>query len=433
MLENIIGGVTITLTNFCVWTKLLNVKQNLKDYKLYIGLIVMSILIILNYFFNGKILSLLLVIIIYTLSLKFVFKVRLKNALLISILTQFLYILSESFTLVIVSIILNINQRTELIDIFFGTIYANILISCLVLLLGRMKFVDYLYNKLKLIVEKEKFINVFCTVIILMLSYGLLFYSIYFKTNLTSLIFVCTVLIVGCFIMVTRTMTVQNNYLKMYVKYNNTLETLKSYEDIMDKYKVSNHENKNQLLMIRNMLVKDTKDDVGKYIDKIVKNEYEDDENLIMETSKIPSGGLRALIYSKLLYMKNNHINFNLKVDKKIRSVEFAFIDQNIILDICKVIGVFLDNAIEEVQSTEIGSVSIELYMLDNKLNISIANTFEGFIDLDKIDEVKYTTKGEGHGYGLALVKEIIEKNSSLENVKKINDNVFIQILKIDI
>ena len=69
--------------------------------------------------------------------------------------------------------------------------------------------------------------------------------------------------------------------------------------------------------------------------------------------------------------------------------------------------------------------------MLDETLNISITNYFEGVIDLDKMDETRYTTKGEGHGYGLTLVKEIIGKNPRLQNVRKINDNVFTQILKI--
>ena len=224
----------------------------------------------------------------------------------------------------------------------------------------------------------------------------------------------------------------RNNYLKMYSKYNNTMETLKSYEDILDKYKVANHENKNQLLMIRNMLGKKDNSEASKYIDKIVKNEYVDDENLIMETSKIPSGGLRALIYSKILYMKNNNIDFNLKVDRKIRNIEFSELRENITLDICKVIGVFLDNAIEETEKIFNGSISIELYMLENKLNISISNLFEGAIEFDKLDEIKYTTKGQGHGYGLVLVKEIISRNSMLENVRMINDNVFTQILKID-
>ncbi|MBE6144513.1 MAG: GHKL domain-containing protein [Firmicutes bacterium] len=433
MLNHIIGATAIVLTNFYIWSKLLKKHLNFKDYKLYLISIVLIGLIIINYFFNNKILSLLLVIILYILTLKIIFKTNWKDAVLISIITQFLYILAESIVVVLVVLLLNINKQNELIDVFFGTIYANLLVSFLVLFVGRLKIIYSLYKKLKTISQNEKVVKIFTIVIVLILCSSMLFYCLYFKTDLVNFVLVCTVLTIGCFIMVIRTMATNNNYLKMSVKYNNTLETLKSYEDILDKYKVSNHENKNQLLMIRNMLGKDTKGDVSKYIDNIVKNEYQDDENLIMETSKIPAGGLRALIYSKLLYMKNNDILFELKIDRKIRSVHLVDLNENLILDICKIVGVFLDNAIEECKKIKSGSLSIELYMMDDKFHISIANTFEGSIDLDKIDMVKYTTKGNEHGYGLALVKEIINKNSNLENVRMINDNVFIQILKISI
>ena len=106
---------------------------------------------------------------------------------------------------------------------------------------------------------------------------------------------------------------------------------------------------------------------------------------------------------------------------------------EEINLDICKIVGVFLDNAIEEVKRDSNGSISIELYLANDKFNISIANTFEGLIDLEKMSEKKYTTKGKNRGYGLTLVKEIIERNNKLKNIRKVNDNVFIQILEIDI
>lgn len=217
--------------------------------------------------------------------------------------------------------------------------------------------------------------------------------------------------------------------LKKYPKMNN--EILKNFricENILDEYKISIHENKNQLLMIRNM-IKNKNDNTKKYIDIIVENEYKDDENLMMESTKIPSAGLRALIYSKILYMKNNNIKFDLKVDIKLRFIELK---EYLILDICKIIGVFLDNAIEETLRIKRGIIKIELILLEEKINISISNLFESFIDLKKISNNRYTTKKEGRGYGLALVKRIVNNNTDLENIIRINNNRFIQILKIN-
>ena len=432
MLELFICCLSATFVNVFLWYKILDRKIKLKSLNFLIGCIFMLSCLMINMTITEPILKTLIVLIITLITIKIIYNLELKSAIILSIITQLLHIISEVIIVIAILIITNIQTNTELVEKFSGTLFTVIPIHIIVFIVAHLKIIRTTYYKVIELVKSENIKNIFIIVATIIATASLLFNLIFFENNLLLLSLVGLLSLFVYLIFVGKSIITRTNYLNMYIKYNNTLETLKSYEDIMDKYKVSNHENKNQLLMIRNMLKKDTKNDVSKYIDKIVENEYKDDEYLMMETSKIPSGGLRALVYSKLLYMKNNKINFDLKVDRKIRNVEFSDSDQELILDICKVIGVFLDNSIEAVKSLKDGSVSIELYMLDEKFNISIANNFEGSIELDKIDEERYTTKGNGHGYGLSLVKTIISKNSRLENIRKINDNVFVQILKIE-
>lgn len=433
MLEVICNAIIATFINLVIWYKILGEKPNYRKCKTYLGIVFMLISLIINSIMVEPIVKTIIVLMITFITIEIIYDVNLKDAIILSIFTQLIYIISEVLIVTLLLIVTNIRINTELVEKFSGTIYTNIIIDIIVFIVAHLKIVRESYYKITSLIKSENIQNIFILVFTIISTATLLFNLIFFENNLLLLSFVGLIALLVYLVFITKSIIMRNNYLKMYSKYNSTLETLKSYEEIMDKYKVSNHENKNQLLMIRNMLGKDTKSDVGEYIDNIVENEYKDDENLIMETSKIPSGGLRALIYSKLLYMKNNKINFDLKVDRKIRSIELVDLDQNMILDICKITGVFLDNAIEELNKIKNGSISVELYILKDKFHISIANTFEGLIDLDKIDEVKYTTKGNGHGYGLSLVKEIVSKNPKLENVRMINDNVFIQVLKIDI
>ena len=49
----------------------------------------------------------------------------------------------------------------------------------------------------------------------------------------------------------------------------------------------------------------------------------------------------------------------------------------------------------------------------------------------EKMDNPGYTTKENGHGYGLSLAREIIESNDRLSSEREIKDNIFKQILKI--
>lgn len=433
MLNNIIGVVIISITDLLLWMKLLNKKPNYKNYKIYIALLIMILMILLNYFLLNPILKVVMVLFIYIAITMYIFNITIKEAIPLSIINHLLYIISEVIVIMIVLAILNIQDRTNLVDTFFGTIYANISISLVVIILMRIPLIKVIYKKCTMLLKNQKTYKIVIFIFLLASCISIVLNFIYYNNNIFLLSGSCLLLIVFYLYFAIKMINVKTTYLNMYSKYNSTLEALKSYEDILDKYKVSNHENKNQLLMIRNMLGKDNEKNVCKYIDKIVKNEYEDDENIMLESSKIPSGGLRALVYSKLLYMKNNNIDFDLRIDRKIKSVELIDLDETINLDICKIIGVFLDNAIEETEKTKNSSVSIEFYIMNDKLNISISNTFEGFIDLDMIDEKKYTTKGNGHGYGLTLVKEIIGNNSIFRNIRKINDDVFTQILEIDI
>ena len=64
-------------------------------------------------------------------------------------------------------------------------------------------------------------------------------------------------------------------------------------------------------------------------------------------------------------------------------------------------------------------------------MNIEISNSYNNIIDINKLDKRGYTSKGKQHGYGLSLVKEIINNNSLLSNEKRISKDIFTQVLKI--
>ena len=207
------------------------------------------------------------------------------------------------------------------------------------------------------------------------------------------------------------------------------MNSLHQYEDMVDRQRVDNHENKNQLLIIKSMITKKDKD-VIKYIDTIVKDQKEDDESLYTRVMTIPSGGLQGIIYQKMLVMKDEHIKFNLDVGRGVRDygLDKLSIEDNYRL--CKIIGVFLDNAIEESRNISDKCIMISLYA-DTDLVIEVSNKFEGKLDIDRMDESGYTTKGDGHGYGLTLVKKILSETDTFENTRSVKRNIFKQVIRI--
>ena len=178
-------------------------------------------------------------------------------------------------------------------------------------------------------------------------------------------------------------------------------------------------------------MIKKKDKDVIKYIDTIVKDEKEDDEALYTKVKNIPSGGLQGIIYQKMLSMKDNKIKFSLDVSYDVRKINLDNLSMDDNYKLCKIIGVFLDNAIDESLKIDDKRIMISLYVDDNMLIIDVSNRFSGEIDLDKIDQKGYTTKGDRHGYGLSLVKEIVSESDMFINERKINKDVFKQIVKI--
>ena len=97
--------------------------------------------------------------------------------------------------------------------------------------------------------------------------------------------------------------------------------------------------------------------------------------------------------------------------------------------DITLIIGVYIDNAIQAAKISKEKYIVLDIDYDNKSIVFSFSNTYSGTIDLNKLDDIKYTTKGIGHGYGLVIVKETLEKNNSLDQCREINGKYYVQKL----
>lgn len=258
-------------------------------------------------------------------------------------------------------------------------------------------------------------------------------YSIFSVNTLKALnpkilMFMSMFISITSFILVCLFFKVKDDYYKVRDKYNSSLLSLKELEKVLSDYRVDNHENKNHLLTIRNM-TKNKK--VTTFIDSILDNKLKDNQSIMHETSIIPSGGLRGLVYSKMLVMENKNIDCELDVAKAVRTIELLDYGEDTMLDICKIVGIFLDNAIEEVDNLEDKYIIIEMFVEHDIFTISITNTFDNTKEKDNIYKIGFSTKGGSHGYGLSLVRKIVGINNKLKTHHEITNNEFTQILEV--
>lgn len=104
-------------------------------------------------------------------------------------------------------------------------------------------------------------------------------------------------------------------------------------------------------------------------------------------------------------------------------------------LNLCRILGVLIDNAIEASRKCEDKNVYVKFKFdkLNNRNLVIIKNTYDKkFTNVNKIFEKGYSTKKEklNHGIGLWKVNQIIKSNKNL-GLYTSNDDLFMQQLEI--
>lgn len=426
-----IGSLLLCVTSVYMWRILYNEKYNYKNFKNYLVLIILIIFTSFNHIFVNNFVKVFTVTFALVLSNYFIFKKKINEIIIAPLITQFIVFISESILLIIANFIFSLTSN-DLMSMCYGTIGINIIVFLLSLFLIRLKCVKKLY---KFLVGTTD--NISTKTLVLVLSVVIVmtnFYaaSQYYRMNSKYMLIINSSFIIIYSFIVFKMLEQKNRYIKISNKYNMTNTTLKELEQNVTRLKITNHENKNQLLTIRNMIKKgeDSKSLI-KHIENIVNTKIKDDETLMFQTSTITNSMISSIVYSKMLTMKENDVDAALIISRDIKDLYLSDIPDELAVEVCKIIGVYLDNALEEVSKYEEKIINIEFYAEKKTLCIAISNNFEGEIDFEKMDNPGYTTKENGHGYGLSLAREIIESNDKLSSEREIKDNIFKQILKI--
>ena len=431
IIDDILGGIVMAIANIYMWHKLHNQKINFKNYKVYVSIIFISIICIFNYYFVNNYIKILTILVASFIGNWFLFKRKDTSNIFVPIISELIILLSELMISIVAFTILNLDMNFVSSN-YFGSLIINILIGFMSVILVNISFFKKLLNFLQKItsnIPKNIIISIFALLIIIC---NFLLAISYYKIETKYVLIFDTVMIIIYSFIVFKMLEQKNRYIKISNKYNMTNTTLKELEQNVTRLKITNHENKNQLLTIRNMIKKgEDGKSLIKHIENIVNTKIKDDETLMLQTSIITNSMISSIVYSKMLTMKENDVDAALIISRDIKDLYLSDIPDELAVEVCKIIGVYLDNALEEVSKYEEKIINIEFYAEKKTLCIAISNNFEGEIDFEKMDNPGYTTKENGHGYGLSLAREIIESNDRLSSEREIKDNIFKQILKI--
>jgi len=211
--------------------------------------------------------------------------------------------------------------------------------------------------------------------------------------------------------------------------YNRLQEYTNQIENMYSSLRSFKHDYSNIMLSMSGYIEANDMDGLKEYFDKEIlplSKEITKNTAHINQLMNIKTTELKSIISSKLLYAIELNINVNIEVTDEIVSLP---IDT---LDLCRVIGIFLDNAIEATLETDQPSIRFALINLETEYIFVISNTFlEKGIPYAALAKPNVSTKGANRGIGLYNAHEIISRYNHAFLDTEIQDKIFVQRLQL--
>ena len=427
-----LSAIFLWIIFYNVGRLLYNDNQSILKLKTIISILIFSIfLALINYYnfeiFNG-ILKILAVYALYCLFFKIVYNKSWSKVITASLILYLSLCASEVIIAIVLSLLFSI-LNLEL-SIMKNTILINILVGSatyLLIYLLRKKLVKFA-NSANLIKNSKILI-----VIIILITLALLGYKLPVNEWKFSVDFIITMLVLLAFCTIGVFMLKQNSDIQkttsMYqevVKYSNTTNKL------LEDYRMVSHEHKNQLSIIRQMVDKENKELLD-YIDNLIEKRTDIKYKWVADLNNLPLDGLRGLINYKLLEAEEKKINIAVTISKEVSKVKLNKLSTKQRDDLYSIIGVYLDNAIQASNESNNKNLDIEIHKYKKNLAFIIGNTYKGKININRLDDYGYSTKGKNHGIGLHIVKKILDDSNLFIQTRKIIDDYYIQELTINI
>lgn len=405
-------------------------KEQRKPIKLVSVLILLlfSILYTLIYItFKGTIKSI-TICLIYALYVYTSFDRNISKSIFSGIIYMILLIIPDLILLGVITKVLNLSKE-YCYSTFAGSILGNLSVSAIMILLVYLlrkplrKIVNYkLSSSTKIII-----VSLLALVTIAKVFYNLITDYRFSNDVLTYFLLIGTLMII-LFSLLRQKSDTEN----MFRKNDALIGIMKNYEIDIEDQRTLNHETKNELLTIRSKLSDEEDKELCEYIDSIIGDKKVIKSSKISKFRYLPDNGLRSFFYYKVIEAEEKGVRVEVNIAKKVENSFLGTLKTKDFRDLTRIIGVYLDNAIEASSTSEKKQLGIEIYLFKETIEIIISNTYNNKIDEEKIGNERYSTKGKTRGHGLLLVKRILNENNRITSETKVTDMLYIQKIKIN-
>lgn len=400
-------------------------KNIMIDVLILLGFILLNILV---YKYTTGTIKTIITCLLYSSLFFCIFNIKLSKSIFTSIVYVILLIIPDLLIYVISIYVFRIGS--EYFDMYIaGGIIGNIAVNSILILISFIlkkplrKLIDYNLSTNKKIIIIS---------LLILFSIAIFFYK-FIKNNSFDSNTIGYLLAVFTFISILLYLfrqKIENE--KISKKYDELLDVMKNYESDIEEQRTLRHETKNEFATIKCKLQdKENNKTIIEYIDSVIGEKEKAGSTKYSKFKYLPSKGLKGFFYYKFIEAEKKGINVSINISKQIENSFLKDIETKDFKDLARIIGVYLDNAIEASSTSEDKKLGIEMYLIKEKIEIIITNTFNNEINLDKIGKESFSTKGKHRGHGLLLVKKILSENNRFEAKKEIRGNIYIQSLKI--
>ena len=398
-------------------------KNMMVDILIILGFILLNILV---FKYTKGTIKTIITCLLYASLFFCIFNIKLSKSIFTSIVYVILLVIPD--LIVTLGVILIVGKE-YFYENFAGSILSNVLVCSLIIAITFIskkplrKLANYKLSENKKIVVISILAVIFTAVFFYKFATG-------YKMNQDVLIYLVSMF---AFIIILFTLFRQRiDNENVSKKYDELLDVMKNYESDIEDQRTLRHETKNEFATIKCKLQdKEDNKTIIEYIDSVIGDKGKASSTNYSKFKYLPSNGLKGFFYYKCTEAEKKGISVSVNISKQIENSFLMDIETKDFKDLARIIGVYLDNAIEASSTSEDKKLGIEMYLIKEKIEIIITNTFNNEINLDKIGKESFSTKGKHRGHGLLLVKKILSENNRFEAKKEIRGNIYIQSLKI--
>lgn len=408
----------------------LNFKDERRSFKTYI-LLFSSLLVVIFVVYNFIISPLVLFpvsLLLTTLCISIIYGLHVLESFSLSLISFFILILSDFTIQMFMMKILGIEFKN--IENTQNTIIANSIFMLLTIVIIRIR---QQFRKEKY--EPKNNIKIFffiCVLFIVVITtLNISFYKDTVNNDPLSVLmfnliaFLIYFIICLFLIIVYVSSSNQKNLLEQQKKeYEQLIEYTGIIEGLYENIRTQKHDFMNVLFSIKGYMDSNRIDELKDYYYNSVLKEYGGEcppNQYLSSLNLINNPGLKGILSYKL----NQAVLLNIMVQVNIFSaIVISGIDT---IDLCKLVGILIDNAIEA--SAESPHPEIHIYMESDELTttIIIANTYLQEPNVDMIFKRGFSTKGKNRGLGLYIAKCILSHYPSVLLKTTVENALFFQ------